>query len=79
MNSNYTLANDDYTLLCNNAAGAAVNLMGPGHVDTVFIAGRVRKWRGNLVGVDTARVRRLAAESRDAVMRRANFRVDLLG
>jgi cytosine/adenosine deaminase-related metal-dependent hydrolase len=63
----------------NNAAGAAVNLMGPGHVDTVFIAGKVKKWRGNLVGVDTARVRKLAAESRDAVMRRANFRVDLLG
>ena len=63
----------------NNAAGAVVNLMSPGHVDTVFIAGRVRKWRGNLVGVDTARVRRLAQEARDAVMRRANFRVDLLG
>jgi len=63
----------------NNAAGAVVNLMSPGHVDSVFIAGRVRKWRGNLVGVDTARVRRLAQEARDAVMRRANFRVDLLG
>jgi hypothetical protein len=45
----------------------------------VFIAGKVRKWRGNLVGVDAARVRRLAQEARDAVMRRANFRVDMLG
>jgi 5-methylthioadenosine/S-adenosylhomocysteine deaminase len=63
----------------NNAAGAVVNLMSPGHVDTVFIAGKVRKWRGNLVGIDAARVRKLAQEARDDVLRRANFRVDLLG
>ena len=36
---------------------AAIDMaMNPGHVDTVFIAGRVRKWRGSLVGVDMARV-----------------------
>jgi 5-methylthioadenosine/S-adenosylhomocysteine deaminase len=63
----------------NNAAGAVVNLMSPSHVESVFIAGKVRKWRGNLVGVDTARVRRITTEARDAVMRRANFKVDLLG
>jgi 5-methylthioadenosine/S-adenosylhomocysteine deaminase len=56
-----------------------VNLMNPGHVDTVFIAGKVRKWRGSLVGVDRARVMRLAEQSRDAVMRRAGFTVDFLG
>src|SRR5262245_41429693 len=62
----------------NNAAGAVVNLMGPRHVEAVFIAGKVRKWRGNLVGVDLARVRRLAQESRGGVMHRANVQVDLL-
>jgi len=39
----------------------------------------VRKWRGNLVGVDRARVMRLAEQSRDAVMRRTGFAVDFLG
>jgi 5-methylthioadenosine/S-adenosylhomocysteine deaminase len=63
----------------NNAPGTVVNLMNPGHVDTVFIAGKVRKWRGSLVGVDRARVMRLAEQSRDAVMRRAGFTVDFLG
>lgn len=63
----------------NNAPGAVVNFMNPSHVETVFIAGKVRKWRGNLVGVDEQRVRRLMQESRDAVVRRAGFQMDLLG
>src|SRR5262249_51498335 len=57
----------------NNAPMAVVNMMNPGHVDTVFIAGKVKKWRGNLVGVDVPRVLRLAAEARDAVLRRAGY------
>jgi cytosine/adenosine deaminase-related metal-dependent hydrolase len=63
----------------NNAPMAVVNLMNPGHVDTVFIAGKVKKWRGNLVGVDVARVLRLVEEARDAVVRRAGFQTNLLG
>jgi hypothetical protein len=45
----------------------------------VFIAGKVRKWRGNLVGVDVPRVLRLAQEAREAVFRRSGFEVSLLG
>jgi 5-methylthioadenosine/S-adenosylhomocysteine deaminase len=63
----------------NNAAGVVVNQMNPGNVDAVFIAGKVKKWRGNLVGVDLPRVRRLVQDARDAVMRRAGFAVNLLG
>ena len=63
----------------NNAPGAVVNLMNPRHVEAVFIAGKIKKWRGNLVGVDLGRVKRLAQEARDAVMRRANVPVNLLG
>ena len=63
----------------NNAPGAIVNLMNPSHVETVFIAGKVRKWRGGLVGVDAQRVRQLMQESRDAVLRRAGFEMNLLG
>jgi hypothetical protein len=43
----------------------------------VLIAGKVRKWRGELIGVDMPRVQRLVAEARDGVLRRANFKIDL--
>ena len=57
----------------NIASGAVVNLMGPSHVEAVFIAGKVEKWRGNLVGVDMQRVLRSMQEARDGVLRRAGF------
>jgi 5-methylthioadenosine/S-adenosylhomocysteine deaminase len=63
----------------NNAPSVVANLMNPSHVDAVFIAGKVRKWRGSLVGVDAARVLRLAQEARAAVMRRGNFALDVVG
>ena len=53
--------------------------MNPSHIETVFIGGKVKKWRGNLVGVDEARVQRLAQEARDGVLRRADFKLNLLG
>ncbi len=63
----------------NNAFGTVTNLMNPGHVETVFIAGKPKKWRGSLVGVDMARVLRTAQEARDGLLRRANFKIDLVG
>jgi cytosine/adenosine deaminase-related metal-dependent hydrolase len=63
----------------NNAAGSVVNLMNPGHVEAVFIAGKVKKWRGSLVGVDMTRTLKAMQEARDGVLRRANFPQDLLG
>ena len=63
----------------NNAPGVVVNLMNPSNVETVLIAGKVKKWRGNLVGVDEARVQRLAQDARDGVLRRADFKMNLLG
>jgi 5-methylthioadenosine/S-adenosylhomocysteine deaminase len=63
----------------NNAPGVVVNQMSPGNVDAVLIAGKVKKWRGSLVGVDVPRVLRLAQDARDGVMRRAGFAVNLLG
>jgi cytosine/adenosine deaminase-related metal-dependent hydrolase len=62
-----------------NAVGTVVNMMNPGNVETVFIGGKLRKWRGRLVGVDLDRMFRLADEAREAVMRRAGFSVNLLG
>ena len=63
----------------NNAPGDVVNLMNPSNVENVFIAGKIKKWRGNLVGVDAARIVRLAQEARDGVLRRADFKLNLLG
>jgi cytosine/adenosine deaminase-related metal-dependent hydrolase len=63
----------------NNAFGTVVNLMNPTHVESVFIAGKVKKWRGALVGVDPARVMRLASEARDGLFRRSGFRIDMIG
>ena len=57
----------------NNAFGTVVNLMNPSHVESVFIAGKVKKWRGTLVGVDMARVMRLASEAHDGLLRRTGL------
>jgi cytosine/adenosine deaminase-related metal-dependent hydrolase len=63
----------------NNAPSAVVNIMNPGHVDAVFIRGKVRKWQGSLVGIDAPRIMRLVEEARDAVFRRSGFSVNLVG
>lgn len=63
----------------NNAASAVANHMNPSHVEGVFIAGKPKKWRGALVGVDMARVMKLAQDARDGVMKRTNTTIDLLG
>jgi 5-methylthioadenosine/S-adenosylhomocysteine deaminase len=47
----------------NNAVGAVVTSMGPQNVDTVLIAGKVMKRKGQLVGVDWARLTRLGNEA----------------
>jgi cytosine/adenosine deaminase-related metal-dependent hydrolase len=53
------------TLPFNNAYGAIVTAMDTSNVDTVFIAGKMMKRGGALIGVDLNRVRREAAASRD--------------
>jgi 5-methylthioadenosine/S-adenosylhomocysteine deaminase len=63
----------------NNAPGAVVNLMNPSNVETVMIGGKIKKWRGGLVAADVPRVLRLAADARDALLRRAGFAMNLLG
>jgi 5-methylthioadenosine/S-adenosylhomocysteine deaminase len=62
----------------NNAASVVANFMNPGHVESVFIAGKPKKWRGAMVGVDTARVLKLAQAARDGLMRRTDHKLDLM-
>ena len=63
----------------NNAYGAIVLGMDTSNVDTVFIAGKVRKRAGRLVDVDLARIKRLAEQSRDYVVERAGWPRTLFG
>jgi cytosine/adenosine deaminase-related metal-dependent hydrolase len=56
----------------NNPIGAFVYNAHPGLVDTILVDGKVVKRDGKLLGVDAARVRRLAIESRDDILRRAD-------
>ena len=63
----------------NNAYGTVANLMNPSHVESVFVAGKPKKWRGQLAGVDLARLRQSVADSRDSVLRRGNFQRNFLG
>jgi len=61
----------------NNVPGAIVTLMDTTNVENVFIAGKIRKWRGQLVGVDLARIRTQAEKSRDGLLARAKYPRDL--
>jgi 5-methylthioadenosine/S-adenosylhomocysteine deaminase len=58
----------------NNAVGAVVTSMGPQNVDTVLIAGKVMKRKGQLVGVDLDRLTRLGNEARDRLYAAAKVR-----
>ena len=58
----------------NNAPGAIVTLMDTSNVDTVFIAGKLMKRGGRLVGVDLPKLRRSIEASRDGVLSRAGYR-----
>ena len=57
----------------NDPIGVVVRGMDSSNVDSVFIAGKARKRRGQLVDVDMSRVRRLAYESRDYVVSTSGF------
>src|SRR6476661_4293892 len=61
----------------NNVPGTVVTMMDTSNVEHVFVAGKVRKWQGRLVGVDLARLRRHIETARDGLLQRANYPRDL--
>jgi 5-methylthioadenosine/S-adenosylhomocysteine deaminase len=63
----------------NNAYSAVVQAMDTSNVDTVIIAGQVRKRQGQLVGVDMNRIRKQAQASRDYIVQRAGWPSTRLG
>jgi cytosine/adenosine deaminase-related metal-dependent hydrolase len=69
-------AEDVNNLPLNNAIGTIVQGSDSRNVDTVLVAGKVRKWCGKLVGQDLPMLRRMAYESRDYLAGKAGFTVD---
>ena len=61
----------------NVVPGAVVSLMERSNVETVIVAGKVRKWKGKLLDVDLRRLRDRLANSRDGLFDRANIDQDL--
>ncbi|HUL63684.1 MAG TPA: hypothetical protein VLW55_03630 [Burkholderiaceae bacterium] len=57
--------------------GAVVSLMERTNVETVIVAGKIRKWKGRLVEVDLGKLRRDLAASRDDVFAAAGIAKDL--
>lgn len=55
----------------NNVPGAVVTLMDRSNVDTVIVAGRIRKWRGALVDVNWPQLRAALEASRDYLLQAA--------
>ena len=60
----------------NNVPGAVVSLMERTNVETVIVAGKVRKWKGKLLGVDLPRLRQQLEASRDFIFTKAGVPQD---
>jgi cytosine/adenosine deaminase-related metal-dependent hydrolase len=61
----------------NQVPGAVVSLMDRTNVETVIVAGKVRKWKGRLLDVNLPRLRRQLEASRDYIFAAANIPQDL--
>ncbi len=61
----------------NQVPGAVVSLMDRTNVETVIVAGKVRKWRGHLLDVDLHTLRRQLEASRDFIFNAAGVPQDL--
>jgi len=61
----------------NVVPGAVVSLMDRSNVETVIVAGKVRKWKGKLLDVNLGKLRRELENSRDDLFARAGVTQDL--
>ena len=75
-------ANDINTMPLTNAAATVVQFAGVNNIDTVFIAGEVKKWRGTLrskaLGNDIANLRKIVTESRDYLFAARGYKANVL-
>jgi cytosine/adenosine deaminase-related metal-dependent hydrolase len=61
----------------NQVPGAVVSLMERSNVETVIVAGKVRKWKGRLLDVNLARLRTQLEDSRDYLFSAAGIAQNL--
>jgi len=61
----------------NHVPGAVVSLMDRTNVETVIVAGKVRKWKGELLDVDLPKLRKQLEASRDIIFQAAGIPQDL--
>jgi cytosine/adenosine deaminase-related metal-dependent hydrolase len=61
----------------NNVAGAVVTLMERSNVETVLVAGQIKKWKGSLVGQDIPALRDRIMASRDYLFDAAGVEIPL--
>jgi cytosine/adenosine deaminase-related metal-dependent hydrolase len=61
----------------NQVPGAVVSLMDRTNVETVIVAGKVRKWKGQLLGVDLDHLRSQLEDSRDYIFNAAGIQKNL--
>jgi len=68
---------DDINLYpSNNAVGTVVQAAERSNIDTVIIGGRVRKYRGQVVGLDVVRLKAMVEESRGHLFSAVGYRPD---
>ena len=63
----------------NQVPGAVVSLMDRTNVETVIVAGKIRKWKGQLLEVDLDRLRQQIEASRDYIFSAAKIPQNLFG
>jgi cytosine/adenosine deaminase-related metal-dependent hydrolase len=63
----------------NQVPGAVVSLMDRTNVETVIVAGKIRKWKGKLVDVSLNRLRQQLESSRDYIFSAAGIPQNLFG
>jgi 5-methylthioadenosine/S-adenosylhomocysteine deaminase len=61
----------------NNALGVVVQAADRGNIDTVIIGGRVRKYRGKVVGLDMGKLKGMIDESRAHLFTSAGYKPDI--
>jgi 5-methylthioadenosine/S-adenosylhomocysteine deaminase len=61
----------------NHVPGAVVQMMDRSNVETVIVAGKVRKWKGKLLDVDLNNLRNQLEDSRDFIFARAGVQKNL--
>ena len=62
-----------------NAIGTIVQAVERSDVDTVMVAGEIRKRAGKLVGVDVVKLTADVTASRDHLLEASGYRPDLFG